>query len=152
VQRSADEIGTQVVMKRVKGPVGGNPRNGCEPGFNLGIANHTPFLCEANASTAFERCGDGLTVLRFVRLPNGAVRPARLIPPRRNGYYYFDPLLGGNGQQDVDVQCYNASSVDGSSPRTPLVAVGHAHTYPAYMPYADAWGSTIEVVSSEVTR
>ena len=132
---SASAVGQgQAGGGRVIQPIGGNPRNGCLPSYNFAVANRTVLFCEAQASQAWHRCGDGGLVQRWVRLPNGQSRLADLIPPGQNGYYYFDPLLGGTGPQDVTVRCYNASPVDGLDAQTPLFPAGHAHTDRVDMP------------------
>jgi len=138
VPQGGNMAGYQVVVRRVMDPIGGNPLNGCQPGYNFDVANRTPLLCESQSSQAWHVCGDGGVVQRWVRLPNGQSRLANLIPPNQNGHFYFDPLLGGSGRQEVTTRCYSASSVDGFDPRTPLVAVGHAHTDPADMPAPDS--------------
>lgn len=151
VPQGAGEGGYQVVGRRVMWPVGGNQRNGCEPGYNFDVANRTPLLCEAQSSQAWHRCGDGGVVQRWVRLPNGQSRLADLIPPGQNGHFYFDPLLGGSGRQEVTTRCYAASSVDGFDPRTPLVAVGRAHTDPADMPDTEsAYGRHAVITGRDV--
>ncbi|MCI0479229.1 hypothetical protein L0Y59_01665 [Candidatus Uhrbacteria bacterium] len=126
-----------------------NPREGCFPSHNYAVVNKTPHFLEVRGGDAMQTCGEdgGSLVLRAVRQGNSGVRPARLVPPGETGYFYFDPLLGGAGKQNIRILAYGASHVDGFSPEAPLIATGGMMSPNDIRMPADesAWGYTTYV-------
>jgi hypothetical protein len=76
-------------------------------------------------------------VLQFVKMPNGGVRRAWLIPPKGVGNYYVD----SDGTEDYRVVSYGADPRLGEYEYAPRKAVAQSNSYRLRLPFDNKWWS-----------